>query len=366
MKIDPFGVELWMNEFELKCKYNLAETCCDSLTIAELLELTGQSHDSIDDILPLKMTYGAIEGSDRLRNAISSLYSNQTIKNILVTHGAIGANSLVHQSLLSKGDEVVSIVPAYQQHYSIPSSLGADVRKLHMTTESRFLPDIDQLAALVTPKTRLIALTNPSNPTGSLINQDMLEEITSIARKVNAWVLCDEVYRGLDQIGTGTTASMADIYEKGISTSSMSKVFSLAGLRLGWLSAPESVVEAVMVHRDYNTISVGMINDHFASIALENHCAILQRNRALIRTNLRILNHWVDNEPLISWVAPHSGTVGLLKFDLDITSKALCIDLLEKTGVMLTPGSAMDMEGFVRIGFANNTDTLISVAASSY
>ena len=170
--------------------------------------------------------------------------------------------------------------------------------------------------------------------------------------------MCDEVYRGIDQSGSGTTASIADIYEKGISTASMSKVYSLAGLRLGWLAAPEEVVEAVMIHRDYNTISVGMINDHFAALALENHQPILERSRKITRENLAILSEWVNKESLISWVKPQSGTTALLKYALDVSSREFCVSLLKETGVMLTPGSAMDMEGFVRIGFANSTDVL--------
>ena len=127
MHIEPFGVELWMNEFETLCDYNLAETCVESISIAELLELSGQSQNSLEQIFSLKLDYGAIEGSERLRNAIASLYSKQSASNALVTHGTIGANSLVHQTLVSTGDKVVSVVPTYQQHYSIPASIGADV-----------------------------------------------------------------------------------------------------------------------------------------------------------------------------------------------------------------------------------------------
>jgi len=358
MHIEPFGVELWMNEYELNCDFNLAETCVESITIAELLKLSGLAQDSIAELLSMKLTYGAIEGSERLRKAIAALYSKQSVSNTLVTHGTIGANSLVHQTLISRGDKVVAVVPSYQQHYSIPASIGADVHTLQLTAEDQFLPDLDKLEALVSNDTKLIALTNPNNPTGSLINADMLKEIASIARKADAWILCDEVYRGIDQTGSGSTASIADIYEKGISTASMSKAFSLAGLRLGWLAAPEEVIEAVMIHRDYNTISVGMIDDHFAAIALENHEAVLNRSRKITRENLSILSSWVDSEPSISWVKPQSGTTALLKYELDMPSRDFCVELINETSVMLTPGSALNMEGYARIGFANGTDVL--------
>jgi aspartate/methionine/tyrosine aminotransferase len=358
MRIAPFGVEIWMNEFETRCEFNLAETCVESLTIAELLALAKRNDTDLSELLPMKLTYGAIEGSMRLRTAIAGLYERQRPEDIVVTHGTIGANSLVHQALVSRGDRVVAIVPTYQQHYSIPESIGADVQLLQLRAENDFLPDLAELEALALPGTRLIAINNPNNPTGALMDRAMLERIAEIARGCSAYVLCDEVYRGTDQDGSGLTSSMADLYEKGISTSGMSKAFSLAGLRLGWVTGPRDVIEAVMHHRDYNTISVGMIDDHFAALALENRDAVLARSRAITRRNLAILAEWVDGEKLVSWVRPRSGTTALLRIDVPVTSRDFCIALLEETGVMLTPGSAMDMEGHVRIGYANGTDVL--------
>ena len=137
-----------------------------------------------------------------------------------------------------------------------------------------------------------------------------------------------------------------------------SKAFSLAGLRLGWVVAPREVIEHVMIHRDYNTISVGVIDDYFASLALENSHKVLARSHAITRANLAILSEWVDQEPLITWVRPRSGTTALLKYGLDMPSRDFCVALLQETGVMFTPGSVMEMEGYVRIGYANPTAAL--------
>ena len=358
MHIEPFKVEIWMNEWENHCEYNLAETCVASITIDELLQISGRNSDDISELLPLKMNYGAIEGSTRLREAISSLYENQDIDNITVTHGTIAANALVHKSLVSRGDRVVSIVPTYQQHYSIPASIEADVQMLRLRAEDAFLPDLDALRRLATPETKLIALTNPNNPTGALIERPMLEEISQIARDVGAYVLCDEVYRGTGQTGDGMTPSIVDVYEKGIATAGMSKAYSLAGLRVGWIVAPSEVTEKVLIHRDYDTISVGKINDHFAAMALENKDRILARSHKITRDNLAILDTWVIDQTKVSWVKPRAGTTAMLKVHVPMTSREFCVDLLEKTGVMLTPGDAFDMEGYVRIGYSNNTDIL--------
>jgi aspartate/methionine/tyrosine aminotransferase len=358
MKIRNFGVEIWMNGYETRCTHNLAETCVESLTIAQLLALAGETPEALSDLLPMKMTYGAIEGSQRLRTAIAGTYARQSPGNVVVTHGAIGANALVHETLVEPGDRVISVLPTYQQHYSIPQSYGADVQILKLRENNAFLPDLEELRRLAIPGTRLIAINNPNNPTGSLMDAAMLGEIAAIARACGAWVLCDEVYRGIDQDGDGFTASMADLYEKGISTGSMSKAYSLAGLRLGWIAAPEELIRAVSIHRDYNTISVGVLDDHFATMALENRDKVLARSRAITRENLEILNAWVEQEPALRYLKPRSGTTALLKYDLDTPSEQFCLDLLERTGVLLVPGSAMDMEGYLRIGYANSPDIL--------
>lgn len=353
MDITPFAVEIWMNEWETKCEMNLAETCVQSLTIEELLSISGQNANDLSSLLELKMTYGDIRGSERLLSAISALYEKQLPGNIIVAHGTIGANMLVHKALVSRGDRVVAIVPTYQQHYSIPASIGADVHHLQLKWENNFLPDLDELRQLVTPGAKLIAMNNPNNPTGALIDEDMLAEIAEIAREAGAYILCDEVYRGINQEGAGTTASIADIYEKGVSTASMSKAFSLAGLRLGWVAGPDEVIEAVSIHRDYDTIAVGRIDDHFATMALENRDRILERSKTITRGNLALVEAWVESEPKLSWIKPKSGTTTLIKYDLPMTSRELCVGLLQETGVMFTPGEAFGMEGYFRVGFAN-------------
>lgn len=358
MQIKEFGVEIWMNDYENTCRYNLAETCVESLTVEELLDISDKRDSILSELLPMKLTYGAIEGSDRLRDNIISLYQQQKRENILVTHGAIGANALIHETLVNPGDRVISVIPTYQQHYSIPESYGADVQVLKVKEENQFLPDLNELKKLATDNTRLIVINNPNNPTGALMDEAFLNQIVDIARACDAYLLCDEVYRGTDEEGDGFTASIADLYEKGISTSSMSKSFSLAGLRLGWIAGPRDLIAAVCVHRDYNTISVGMLDDHFACIALESREAILGRSRAICKNNRAMLDAWVAKEPLISYIKPKSGTIALLKYDIDMPSREFCVQLLEAKGVMFTPGSVLEMEGYVRIGYANNAKVL--------
>lgn len=352
MKIKDFGVEIWMNLYENNCEYNLAETCVESLTVEELLDISGNKQEIINEILGMQLNYGDIEGSDRLRKGISGLYKNIDIENITITHGAIGANALTIFALVEPGDRVISVLPTYQQHYSIPEAFGADMKILQLKPENNFLPDLDELRSYINDKTKLICINNPNNPTGALMDEEFLKEIVEIAKSCGAYVLCDEAYRGLSHEKESFTASIADLYEKGVSTASMSKTFSLAGLRLGWVVGPTDFIKEVNKRRDYNTISCGKIDDRLAAVAIENKEKILKRNLKIVRNNIEILDKWVAKEPLISYVRPKAGTTAFLKYDIDMPSEEFCVKLLEEKGVMLVPGKALDMEGYLRIGYA--------------
>lgn len=358
MRIREFAVEQWMNAHEESCRYNLAETCVRSLTAGELLELSGRRDEILTELQRTPLTYGPIPGSPRLRTLVAELYADQGPDNVVITHGAIGANALVHATLVEAGDHVVSVVPTYQQHYSLPEGHGACVDLLWLREDDGWSLDLDELDRLVTPATKLIAINNPNNPTGALMTEADLARIADIAGRAGAWVLCDEAYRGIDQAGDGFSASMADLYERGISTGSVSKPFSLAGLRLGWIVGPTGLLDNVSTHRDYTTISVGRVGDLLASAALEARHAILARSRQITRTNLAILDEWIGDRDDIGYVRPSSGTTALLRYADPTSSYEFCTRLLERTGVLLTPGAAFDLEGTVRIGYADDTETL--------
>ncbi len=359
MKIKTFKVEQWMNEYEDDAIYNLGETCIDSMTLGELIELSGQDPDKyLAQLKNKRMTYSHIYGSPEFLNGVASLYKDLSPKHVIPTHGAVGANHQVIVSLIEPKDNMISVMPTYQQHYSIPESIGAEVRILQLTPENNFLPDLEMLKNLVDENTKMITINNPDNPTGSWIPDDVMEKVVEIARSVDAYVLSDEVYRGISEDGSYMT-SIADIYEKGISVGSMSKIFSLAGLRMGWIATKsEEVINACRERRDYDTISCGVLDDLFASLALTNKEKVFDRNRAILIKNRAILDQWVNETPEVSYIKPVAGTTALVYYDKDVLSYELCVKLLKEKGVLFTPGSCFEMEKCVRIGYAFDSKTL--------
>ena len=360
MKIKPFAVEEWMNAWEVGAKYNIAETCVDSVSIDELFELLGENKDAfLQEFCSRRLTYGDIEGAPAFKEGICKLYKTISPDDIVPTHGATGANHHVFYSLIEPGDRVISIMPTYQQLYSIPESYGADLQIVNLSKDNGYLPDIEEIKKLAVPGTKMICINNPNNPTGALIDRAYMEQIISIARQVDAYILCDEVYRHLTQTDIWCD-SIADLYEKGISVSSMSKVFSLAGLRLGWIATHDkSVIKTCLSHRDYNLISCGMFDEAVASIALKHSDKLLQRNRNIVRKILCILDKWVQSESHVEYVKPHAGTTALVYYDLPIDSYTFCENMYRETGAFVTPGDCFEEPFSMRIGYACDTEVLI-------
>ncbi len=353
MKIKPFKVEEWMNEYEVGAKYNIAETCVDSVSLDELFSIVGEDkEEALSKFCKRRLTYGDIEGAMDFREGVCRLYRTLESKNIVPTHGASGANHHVFYSLLEPGDEIISIMPTYQQLYSIPESFYADVKLIYLEPENHYHIEIEKLQELVTPKTKMICINNPNNPTGALLIREELEAIVEVAREVDAWILCDEVYRHLTQ-EDGWCESIADLYEKGISVSSMSKVFSLAGIRLGWIATRDmSVIKTCLSHRDYNLVSCGMFDEWIAGIALREPEKLLDRNRKIVRRNLEILDSWIKKQPHVFYVKPEAGTTALVFYDLGIPSRVFCDEMYFSTGAFVTPGECFELEYCMRIGYA--------------
>lgn len=359
MNIKPFAVEEWMNAYETGAKYNIAETCVDSISLDELFELSGTDKDAfLNKLCARRLTYGAIEGSSDLKEGIASLYRTMAPQEIVPTHGASGGNHHVFYSLINPGDKVISIMPSYQQLYYIPASLGADVKIMHLKKENGYLPDVDELKKLAEGGVKMICLNNPNNPTGALIPEEILQKVIRIARDFDAYLLVDEVYRHLIQ-SDDWQPSIVDMYEKGISTSSMSKVFSLAGVRLGWIATHDKdALKQMWSHRDYNLISCGMIDDAIAALALKSKEAILKRNKKIIRENLAVLDEWIEKEPRLSYVKPEAGTTALVYYDFPVDSYTLCRQMYDACGAFVTPGDCFDEPCSMRIGYAADRDTL--------
>ncbi|XP_014552506.1 hypothetical protein COCVIDRAFT_19415 [Bipolaris victoriae FI3] len=377
VKIDKFAVESWMDAYETKCKYNIAETCCASISVDQLRDLSEDKDRQVFDTSRV-LNYGAIRGSENLRNNLARLYSVKVAtplpaENILTTAGAIQANYLTAYTLVGPGDHVICHYPTYQSLYDVPKQLGAEVDLWKAKPENNWIPSIEDLKALIKPNTKLIIINNPNNPTGAVLGKTFLQDVVAIASEKNITIMGDEVYRPLfhsigplDKEFPPSLLSMG--YSNVVVTGSMSKAYSLAGIRVGWIASRSSdLIEKIADARHYTTISVSYFDEQVAAYALHSSTihGLLARNIQLAKTNLALLEKFViKNEDECEWVKPVAGTTAFIKFHREgkpVDSVDFCKKLLEATGVMFVPGSTCfgeEFKGYVRIGFVNQTDVV--------
>ena len=355
MKLPRFGVEEWLNVHEKSAIYDIAGVSIKALTLEELFDLSGIDKDAFfNQLLRKKMDYGWIEGSPEFKTQVSSLYKDMPVDNILQTNGATGATMLALYALIEPEDHVISMYPTYQQLYDIPKSLGADVDLWEIEEDNNWLPDLDQLRRLIRPNTKMIFINNANNPTGALMDTAYLEELVTIAKEVDAYIFSDEVYRSFDQ----PAPSIVDLYEKGIAINSLSKTYSIPGIRVGWVASNTEVADILRDYRDYTMICAGVFDDMVATLVLENKEAILERNRQIVAENLALMDAWIAKEPKASWIRPDSVSTSFVKLDVNRPIEDFALELLQEYGVLVVPGNRFDKESHVRVGYCCDKEVL--------
>lgn len=358
MKLPEFGVENWLNVYEKSATYDLAQSTISSMTMHEALNLDGYNGEEFYSMLDdQKMNYGWIEGSPEFKQLVADqLYKHVNADNILQTNGATGANTLAETALIEPGDHVISEYPSYQQLYDFPRGLGATVDYWHIREDQGWYPDLDELKKLIRPNTKMICLNNANNPTGTFLSPDFLRQVAEIADSVGAYVLVDEVYAPLD--GTTEFESIADIYDRGIATNSLSKTYSVPGVRIGWTATNHELADLFRKYRDYLMICGGVFNDQFAVYILRHRDQVLARNSKLVNDDLAIYKEWIEHEDRASVVMPQSVSTSFPKLDVPIDIEEFCKNILSERGVLLVPGTRFDVPGHVRLGYCTQPDIL--------
>ena len=360
MKLDPFLLERWMTRHETHVRYDIAESGILPLTVNDLLDFepAAAREATRDRLLALPLGYSEARGTDALRTQLADTYARGDADHILVTTGAIEANFLLFNVLLDAGDHVIAPYPAYQQLYSVPQAIGCDVSLWHVGPETGYRYDLAALERLVTPRTRVIIVNTPHNPTGAMLPPDDARRIYDLANGVGATVIGDEAYRWLAvPDGEPFAPPMFDLGERGVSVGTLSKPFGLPGLRIGWIAGPPDLIQRCWGMRDYISLSPGKLNDVLAQLAMTHRDRIIARNRRIIEANLATASRWMaERSGFMTWTPPRGGLLALLKYDLPIASLELADRLATDYSVMLAPGSAFGYEHHLRLGIGQRPD----------
>jgi len=347
----PFLMERFMSAYEQDVEYNLSESGVHPLTLRELLAL---ANISAEELLDTELNYPHVNGTPELRQNIARLYDGAGPENVLVTVGAIEANYNSVRTVLGRGDELLIMLPNYMQIWGVAKNHGYKIKTFSLKEENNWAPDLDELERSVSEKTRLIAICNPNNPTGSILSEEEMDAIVQIADRVGAWILADEVYSGAEQYSETQTPSFYGRYEKVIAVGSMSKAYGLPGLRTGWLVAPQKMLDQIWARHEYTTISTTMLSNKLTALALSEKVrpAIIQRTRDYIRKGYPVLQQWMAEQGgIFESLPPKAAAIAFVKYKLDINSTELAMSLIREKSVMLVPGDHFGMDKYVRISY---------------
>ncbi len=357
MKIVPFEMERMQSTWENQVEINLSESGVHPLTVGELLDAS----EDRERLLALALGYPQTNGTVPLRTAVASMYGGATPDNIHVTNGGSEANFCTCWSLLEPADDVVMMAPNYMQTWGLARAFAGTVREWQLReTGGRWRPDLDALRSLLTPRTKLLIVCNPNNPTGACFDAATLDAICREAARHGTWILSDEIYRGAELDGC-ETPSIWGRYERALVTSGLSKAYGLPGLRIGWVVGPPSFVANTWAYHDYTSIAPGAINDRLATAALApvTRARILQRTRGILNANFAALTSWLAaRADLFSFVPPEAGAIVYARYHRPIGSSELATRLRVEKGVLLVPGDQFGMDGYFRIGFGGPADEL--------
>lgn len=356
MRLDEFKMERLQSTWENRVKYNLSESSVHPMSVRELIS----DPDFLQELFDTPLTYNQSNGTDELRSAIAAFYPNATLENVEVTNGGSEANFITIYSMLEPGDEVVIILPNYQQIWGLTRSLGMNVKEVHLCEASGWAPDLDELAAAATARTRMIVVCNPNNPTGAILTEAEMDAIIETASRSGAWILADEIYQGSERSGK-TTRTFWGRYDRVIVTNGLSKAYGLPGLRIGWIVAPQDRIAKMWSYHDYTTIAPGTLSDTLARVALSpgGRTRCLERTRSICRHNFPLLERWIEaHGTMFRMVEPKAGAIAYVRYDLPVNSTRLGERLLREMSVLVVPGDHFGMDQFLRIGYGPEPDYL--------
>lgn len=338
--------------WENRVAHNLSESGVHPMAVEELLR-----PDERDEVLRQRLIYVQSNGTEALRAAIAALYPGAGSDNVVVANGTAEANFISAWRLVEPGDEVVMVLPNYMQLWGVIRSFGATVVPVRLE-ESGWGLDLGELRRAVTPRTRLIVVCNPNNPTGAILSEEERREIVVAAALHGSWILADEVYRGAEREGR-ETATLWGTYDRLLVTCGLSKAYGLPGLRIGWVVGPADLTGELWARKDYLTISPGALSDLLARKALAMRGRILERTRGILRANYPVLEDWVRRRSAaFRLVPPRAGAIAYLRYSWKVGSTELVVRLRDEHSVLIVPGDHFGMDGYLRIGFGNEPEDL--------
>ncbi len=332
-----FALETYFSKWEFSAKHHMTASDAQSITMGQLLDMAGLPRDALAE---LHLGYTETWGAPDLRQAISETYDKMKAENVLCFAGAEEGVYAAMRVLLSPDDHAIVVVPNYQAAETIPLDICA-VSGVGLDPDRYWHLDLDEIRNAIRPNTKLISVCFPNNPTGHIIPKDDYAELVKICREHDLYLFSDEVYRGVELDDSKRIDQAADAYEKGLSLNVMSKAYGLPGLRIGWIATQDKeVLGDLEKYKHYLSICNSAPSERLAVIALGVREKLLEKNRALMRANVKKLDGFFgDYLDIFDWRHPDGSCIGFPRFTGRGGVEGFCKNLVEETGVLLLPAS---------------------------
>ena len=356
MRIEQFEMERMQSTWENLVELDMSESGVRPVSLRELAEMGLD----LDTLLDMPLGYSQSNGTIPLREELARGYPGATLDHIEVTNGTSEANFLLALALLRDGDEVAFEVPNYMQYGGVPKSMGAKINTFRLRIDRDWEPDWDEFERAVNPRTRLVYVSNPHNPTGSVLSHEAMQRIVRRCDEVGAYLLADEVYLGAE-IYCSRTRSFWGMSDRVIVTSGLSKAYGIPGVRIGWIVGPQDVVADCWSQHDYITIGPNKISDAVARIAVkpENREKLYARTRAILQQNLPVMRTWVDGfGDFLTFREPRAGALCLMQYHSATPSYQLCERVRVNQSVLIVPGAHLGLEGYIRVWLGGKPEFL--------
>ncbi|MGB7874443.1 MAG: pyridoxal phosphate-dependent aminotransferase [Anaerolineales bacterium] len=355
MKIAPFLTEHYFAQYEFRTPYQLCNSDCETITVAELLKMADVS---LEQLGGLSLGYTETLGLPTLREAIAASYAGVNTEDVVMLATPVEGIYLVAHAALDPGDEVIVITPAYDALINTFEHVvgSANVRRWEFAPDesnTRWELDFNQLSSLISPKTKMLVVNFPHNPTGYLPTIEQLDELASIVENNNLILFCDEMYFGLVHSGTPAINSAADITGRAIVLSGLSKTYGLPGLRTGWLVIQDEALRQNIINwKFYTSICAAAPSEFLALAAWKVRDQLRDRSVAQIEHNLKLADSFFARWPkLFIWHKPMAGSTALVGMNVP-SVRAFAAQLAEKAGILILPAKTLGSDDqHMRMGF---------------
>lgn len=335
----------WARTHMGRVKVDLAKSNIKGLSKEEL----GLSLDQV------RLSTSTDDGVVELRELLARRY-NLPSSQVLVTSGATQAIYLAAAAIVGDGDQVLLETPNYEPLYRTLEERGAEIKMLERRFERGWQIELEELERLAGRSTRAIVLTNTHNPSGAATSPEKTGQIGQIARGVGATVVVSEVY--LDNAFAPGQKPAAALGPNLVSIGSLSKVYGLGGLRIGWMAGPEEVIRKARLVLDYIECDLPAPSESIALAALRKGPELVLRCQQIAMRNFKIIREWIEKRGDLQWVEPAGGTVCMIKLPHPVDAQALAALLREKFGTLVVPGDFFYVRGFIRVSAGMDEDVL--------